>query len=612
VEQLRELLKQLELHRLLEDLTPTAQWESGDYQSVGTWEALREIQERVRDRGSFALAGVTTDSNAVGADLIGLALGFEPGEVHYIPFREYADGSAALSREEVLETLRGVIEDPGIGIIGHDLKRLMMVLQKRGISMNGVRMDTMVASYLINPLRRSHELEAIALDYLDRRMTPIKERRSDLFKSACEEIDTTLSVSEVLVPRLEEEGLDALFQHLELPLIPVLATMEMAGVRVDVQLLLDLAKDLERQITALEHEVKQLAGEEFNINSHQQLGRILFEKLKLPVIKKTKTGYSTDVDVLRELSKGHDLPAKVLDYRSLGKLKSTYVDALPRLVNPETGRIHTSFNQAVTATGRLSSSDPNLQNIPIRSELGRQIRGAFVPKEGYWLLSADYSQIELRILAHLSKDPILLEAFQRDEDIHTRTAAEIFGVPPSEVVPEMRREAKVINFGIIYGMSAYGLARELDVGQKVAAAYIDGYFQRYKGVREFIDHVLAEAKEKGYVETMMKRRRYLPEIGSSNVGARRFAERTAINTPIQGTAADIIKKAMIEIQKRLDSEGLGSNMILQVHDELLFEVPDGEGDAMSAMVSEEMESAEALDVQLKVDVGWGRNWADAH
>jgi DNA polymerase-1 len=362
----------------------------------------------------------------------------------------------------------------------------------------------------------------------------------------------------------------------------------------------------------LEKRVFDLVGEEFNINSTQQLGKILFEKLKLPVIKKTKTGYSTDVEVLEELAKEHELPRTILEYRTLTKLKSTYADALPKLIDPSTGRVHTSYNQTVTATGRLSSSDPNLQNIPIRTEEGRRIREAFVPEDDWWMISADYSQIELRILAHLSKDATLIKAFQTEEDIHTRTASEIFGITQQEVTPQMRREAKVINFGVIYGMSPYGLAKELGVGPKVAADYIEEYFRRYQGVKSYIDETLKEAKKKGYVTTLYNRRRYLPEINSSNRSARQFAERTAINTPIQGTAADLIKIAMVRIYRRIKDEGLKAKMIMQVHDELLLEVPDDECDKAERMVKEEMEGVLEMSVPLTVSVERGRNWGSLH
>jgi DNA polymerase-1 len=414
------------------------------------------------------------------------------------------------------------------------------------------------------------------------------------------------------MPKVEAEGFGELFHRVELPLIEVLATMEMNGVRLDLPLLAVMSSEFEKQMEKIAEEIFALAGESFNINSPQQLGKILFERLKLPGGKRTKTGYSTDVEVLNELARDFPIPAKVLEYRSLSKLKSTYVDALPELVNPATGRVHTSFNQTVTATGRLSSSDPNLQNIPIRSPEGRRIREAFIPGEGSFILSADYSQVELRILAHLSQDSFLLETFQNDRDIHAATAAEIFHVSPALVTPEMRRLAKVINFGIIYGMSAFGLSKELGIQPSVAQAYIANYFQKYHGVRDYIDRSLEVAREKGYVTTLMNRRRYLPDIRSSNRSIRQFAERIAINAPIQGTAADLIKVAMINIHRRLLGEKRQTKLIIQIHDELVFEVPEEELPAVQKLVKEEMEGVMELLIPLKVEVGVGKNWAEAH
>ena len=399
---------------------------------------------------------------------------------------------------------------------------------------------------------------------------------------------------------------------MELPLLEVLAAMEMSGVKIDTDRLHDISREFEGVLSAFTEKIYQLAGETFNINSPQQLGKILFEKLQLPGAKKTKTGFSTDVDVLTKLAQTHPLPAEVLGYRSISKLKSTYVDALPHLVNPATGRIHTSYNQTVTATGRLSSSNPNLQNIPIRTVEGRKIREAFIAETGCTVLSADYSQIELRILAHLSQDPLLMESFKQNEDIHTRTAAEIFGLMPDLVTQQMRREAKVINFGIIYGMSSYGLAKELGISPKAAGAFIENYFKKYKGVKTCLESILKEAQEQHYVSTLMKRRRYIPEINSKNMTVRQFAERTAINAPIQGTAADLIKVAMLRISDKLEQENLKTKMIIQVHDELVFEVPEKELEAVAHMVREEMENVMELTIPLKVEIHWGKTWNEAH
>ena len=399
-----------------------------------------------------------------------------------------------------------------------------------------------------------------------------------------------------------------------MPLIPVLLDMEMTGVCVDRERLHELSKSFAGQLDALERQIHAMAGETFNINSSQQLGRILFEKLDLPVQKKTKkkTGYSTDVEVLTTLARKHELPALVLRHRTLAKLKSTYADALLEMIHPETGRIHTSFNQTVAATGRLSSSDPNLQNIPIRTEEGREIRKAFIPREGWRLLSADYSQIELRILAHCSEDAILIEAFRQDEDIHTRTASEVFEMMPQLITDELRRQAKAINFGIIYGMSAFGLSRELEISNKMAQTYIDHYFSRYRGVKAFIDKTIAAARETRRTSTLLGRIRQLPDIASPNRNVRQFAERTAVNTPIQGSAADLIKLAMINVDRALRGEGLQTAMLLSVHDEIIFEVPPEEHTRAESLVRREMETVWDLAVPLKVNIAWGRNWAEAH
>jgi DNA polymerase-1 len=397
-----------------------------------------------------------------------------------------------------------------------------------------------------------------------------------------------------------------------MPLVIVLAKMEMNGVKIDLDLLREYSKEIEIQLQQKIERIYGLAGEVFNINSSQQLGKILFDKLKLPVVKKTKTGYSTDVDVLTKLSLQHDLPLEILGYRNLNKLKSTYVDAFPKLIHPKTGRVHTSYNQTVTATGRLSSSDPNLQNIPVRAEEGNRIRQAFIPEQGWSIVSADYSQIELRILAHLSQDQTLIQAFQNDEDIHARTASEIFSVPMEKVTPAMRREAKVINFGILYGMSAYGLSQQLGTDPKIAQAYIDEYFKKYTGVQTYIEKSLEEARQRGYVTTLLHRRRYLPDIHSPTVAIRQATERMAVNTPLQGTAADIIKVAMLRIQNRIETSGLSTRMIMQVHDELVFELPEEDLPKTIPMIRNEMETVMNLSVPLKVSVHAGKNWAEVH
>ncbi|MFC1816013.1 DNA polymerase I, partial [Thermodesulfobacteriota bacterium] len=499
---------------------------------------------------------------------------------------------------------------------------------RHGIDLAGVIFDTMLASYLINPSKRAHNLDQIAMDFLDYRKIKFKDiigkgakfsgfAEVPLEKAvpyACEDADITFLAYAALKSTLAEINLLKLMETVEMPLVPVLVHMEMKGICVDKDRLRMLSKSFENQLQQAESNIYSLAGEEFKINSSQQLGRILFEKFDLPVQKKTKkkTGYSTDVDVLTTLADFHELPAQILRHRTLAKLKSTYADALLELAHPETGRIHTSFNQTVTATGRLSSSDPNLQNIPIRTEEGREIRSAFVPQKGWHLVSADYSQIELRILAHYSEDEILLKAFAEDEDIHNRTAMEVFQVFPSFITPDLRRQAKTINFGIIYGMSAYGLSKQLKISQAMAKTYINHYFSRYKGVKAFMNHTIETARKTGQTSTLLNRIRLLPDINSGNRNVRQFAERTAINTPIQGTAADLIKIAMIQVDAVFRKKGLKSAMLLSVHDELVFESPPDELEIVKRIVKEVMENVWDLKVPLKVNVDSGENWATVH
>jgi DNA polymerase-1 len=484
----------------------------------------------------------------------------------------------------------------------------------------------MVASYLLNPARHSFELADTVLDHLGRRIPSAKEiigsgakavpfaavavqRAADF---AGRRADAVMALVSDLTGKIAAAGMKELLDDVEMPLLEVLAAMEQRGVLLDLDLLGTMSLEIEQLLALSEEKIHRLAGEKFNINSPKQLQVILFDKLGLPRGRKTKAGYSTDSEVLSFLAQNHELPAEILAYRGMGKLKSTYIDALPQLVHSGTGRIHTSYNQTVTATGRLSSSNPNLQNIPIRTLEGKRIRQAFIAPPGWQIVSADYSQIELRVLAHLSGDPALIEAFAAGEDIHSRTASDIFGVFPEMVNADMRRQAKVINFGVLYGMSAFGLAKELGITQKLAQAYIDGYFQRYGKVREYLDGLLEQARRDGYVTTFFKRRRYLAEITSPQPAIRQFAERMAINAPIQGTAADLIKVAMVRIFRRLAAEGLSAVMIMQVHDELVFEVPLAEREKVMALVRQEMEGVLKLAVPLRVEIGAGRNWDEAH
>jgi len=491
---------------------------------------------------------------------------------------------------------------------------------------------------VINPTRHQHNLGELALEYLGERVTSYAEVAGSGKKQVSfaevsveqardysgEDADVAFRLTRLLAPKIEELGFHELYYGLELPLVAVLARMERNGVRIDADRLREAAKETELQLQELMRRIWAIAGNEFNINSPKQLAEVLFDKLGLPVVRRTKTGRSTDEDVLTRLAASHELPAEILSWRSLAKLKNTYLDVLPTLVNPETGRVHTSFNQTVTATGRLSSSDPNLQNIPVRTELGRRIRESFVAAPGNVLISADYSQIELRIMAHLSGDRALREAFARGEDVHARTAAAIFGGEPGAVSGEQRRTAKTINFGIIYGMGAFGLAQQLGIDQKQAKEFIDRYFERYPGVRSWLDRTVEEARRTGYVETLLGRRRYLPEIRSENRGVAQFAERMATNTPLQGTAADMIKKAMLAIDRALKGTDLffgekknksvpfKALMVLQIHDELLFDAPEAEAERLTALVREKMEGVVKLDVPVVVDVGRGPNWAAAH
>ena len=624
---LREILKELEFNKLLKELPEEKAPGQTDYRLITDQNEFLTLLEDLKKAGVFAIDLETTSPHPMWADLVGMSLSQTPHQAFYIPVgHQHREGKGQLPLPWVLEKLKPVLEDEALKKVGQNIKYEWIVLKRYGIPLQGIQCDTMIASYILNPTKHNHNLSEIAREYLDRSVTDYKEvagvgakaltfDQIDLERArdySCEDADVTLQLAHLLVPKLTEGGFKDLFDQVEMPLLIVLAKMEMNGVKIDIDLLNEFSKELEVQLQQKEDRIYALAGEVFNINSSQQLGKILFDKLKLPVIKKTKTGYSTDVEVLTKLSLQHELPMEILGYRNLSKLKSTYIDVLPKLVHPKTGRIHTSYNQTVTATGRLSSSDPNLQNIPIRTEEGNRIRQAFIPEKEWVIVSADYSQIELRLLAHLSQDETLVEAFWKDEDIHARTASEIFGVPMEKVTPAMRREAKVINFGIIYGMSAYGLSQQLGSEPKIAQAYIDEYFQKYPAVQGYIEKSLEEARQKGYVTTLLHRRRYLPDIQSPTAAIRQASERMAINTPLQGTAADIIKVAMIHIQNRIEELRLSTKMIMQVHDELVFEVPQEEVEKALPIIQNEMETVMELSVPLKVSIHSGKNWAEVH
>jgi DNA polymerase-1 len=627
-DRLADLFRELEFVQLQKAYPKAADLSQKHYHAIRDMNALSDLIAQLEKADIFALDTETTAEDPMKAELVGFSFSVKADEAFYIPCaHSYLGAPDQLGLKDVLALLKPLLENPHKKKVGQNIKYDWIVLARNGINLDGVIFDTMVGSYLLNPSKRAHNLDQIALDFLDHRKIKYEEvagkGKDALFNLAsvetaatyaCEDADITLMAYQVLKDKLSELGLTKLLETVEMPLIPVLVKMEMQGVGVDKDRLRALSKSFEHQLGQLENEIYSLAGESFNINSPQQLGHILFEKLGLPAQKKTKkkTGYSTDVDVLTQLAARHDLPALILRHRTLAKLKSTYTDALVNLTHPKTGRIHTSYNQTVTVTGRLSSSEPNLQNIPIRDQEGKEIRSAFIPRDRWLLLSADYSQIELRILAHYANDSILLQSFQEDEDIHTRTASEVFQVFPAMVTPELRRQAKSINFGIIYGMSAYGLSKDLGIGQKMAKTYIDNYFARYKGVKAFIDRTIEDARKTKQTSTLLGRIRLLPEIDSRNSNIRKFAERTAVNTPIQGTAADLIKIAMVKTDAEFEKRNLKSAMILSVHDELVFEVPPEELDIVKSLVREIMEGLWELRVPLKVNVSWGKNWSEAH
>ena len=637
-EKLVALFEELEFHRLLEEFVPEAvPAEETEYQLVLTQETLDDVLEEMTAAGRFALDTETTSTDPMRANLVGISLSCRAQTGYYIPVGHTQEAMhlekdtgldesvAGLSKEYVVERLRPLLTNPAIGKVGHNIKYDLIVLARQGVPLAGIALDTMVASYLTDPGLLRHNLDAVSLHYLKRKTIPItdligKGAKAVTFdhvpiEPACgyasEDADIAWRLAELFGPLLQERGLTKLFEDVEVPLVGVLARMEQAGVAIDRAVFDELREEVETKLEGLEKEIFEAAGETFQVNSPKQLQRILFDKLGLKPLRRTKTGYSTDMDVLEQLAREHPLPAKVLAYRALEKLRGTYIEALPKLVHPDTGRIHTSFNQAVAATGRLSSSDPNLQNIPVRTEIGRRIRQAFVPADATRkLISADYSQIELRVLAHLSGDKALKDAFSQDADIHRETAARIFEVTPEQVTPEMRRRAKAVNFGVIYGISAFGLAKNIGMPKAAAARFIDQYFEQYPGVRAWIDRLLEEAKETGYVTTLLNRRRYVADLKSSNTTMRKAAERVAINTPVQGSAADIIKVAMVNLDKALAETQ--ATLLLQVHDELVIEGPAEEARRIADIAVTTMEQAMALHVPLKVDVGIGDNWAEIH
>ena len=630
VEVLQGIFRQFEFPGLISRLGEEGhrdEDEAADYRLITGEEELDSLLGELRAAGGFSFDLQMSSDEAMKARIVGVSLCCGAQKACYLPLAHTGEGAQGqLEAKGTLAALGELLSDGTLKKYGCDAKVATLVLARRGIVLKGEVSDVMLASYILDPSRRGHDLSDLVQEEYGRTLPSLKSLTGSGAKAipfdavpvrdatpyACRRADFIFRMVPPLAERMKEAGLANLFDDVEMPLVEVLASMEAAGVLLDCDLLAELSGQLGQSLDISEEKIYRLAGERFNINSPKQLQVVLFDRLGLPRGRKTKGGYSTDVDVLTHLAQSYPLPAEILAYRSLAKLKSTYIDALPLLVNPETGRVHTSYNQTVTATGRLSSSNPNLQNIPIRTIEGRKIRQAFIASEGCEIVSADYSQIELRILAHLSGDAVLIEAFQSGEDIHTKTASDIFGVFPGIVSDEMRRQAKIINFGIIYGMSAFGLARELGISQKRAQDYINGYFSRFSGVRLFIERTLEKARKKGFVTTLLNRRRYLPEINGSNSQVRQFAERTAVNTPIQGTAADLIKVAMLRIAAAIRERALSARMIMQVHDELVFEVPMSEVEEIIPLVRREMEEVIALKVPLKVEIASGRNWDEAH
>jgi len=632
--QVTELFRELEFFSLLpklpevEEVAPGTTAQVGaepqwTYRIINTTPDLDELLSRLSAAKSFAFDLETTSLNSMLAEVVGISLSLAPGEAYYIPVGHVGWGHVEqLPLGQVIDRLRPLLEDATLAKLAHNGKYDMTVLAEHGITVSNLTFDTMLAAHLLG--EKTINLKALAFSRLGIEMTPI----TDLIGSgarqlsmsqvevkqaadyACADADMTLRLAELLAPELRQEGLWQLFSEVEMPLVPVLVGMERNGVALDTELLREMSHHLGEQLLKLEAEIYNCIGHQFNVNSPQQLSSVLFQELRLPPGRKGKGGYSTGASVLEELRGIHPIIEFILDYRQLAKIKSTYIDALPGLINHKTGRVHTSFNQTRTATGRLSSSEPNLQNIPVRGELGKQVRKAFIAPQGCYLLAGDYSQIDLRALAHLSQDESLLSAFHQDEDIHAATAAQLFGVDAPQVTPDMRRVAKTVNFGVIYGMSDYGLEQATELSREEAAQFIAAYFDKHPGVRQYIESTKKQAREIGYVQTLLGRRRSIPEVESSNRQIREAAERMAINMPVQGTSADIIKVAMINLDREMSKHQLKSKMLLQVHDELVFEVPEEELELMRQLVPEMMSTAIELSVPLKVDIKTGANWGE--
>lgn len=641
-QKLRELFKRYEFRSWLQEVEATGDVAETpatgsavknaetDYQTITTQQQLNDWITRLKKAELFAFDTETTSLNYLQARVVGMSFAINVGEAAYLPLaHDYPGAPAQLDFDETLTTLKPLLEDPKALKVGQNLKYDRHVLLNHGIDLQGIAHDTMLQSYVLDSTATRHDMDSLAEKYLGKSTIHFEDiagkgKKQLTFNEigldeaapyACEDADITLQLHQQLWPKIQAiPSLETIYRELEMPLLPVLNTLERNGVHIDIFMLQQQSDALAHDIDRLEKEAYKIAGQKFNLGSPKQLQEILYDKQALPVLKKTPKGQpSTAENVLQDLAdQGYPLPQVIMQYRSLSKLKSTYTDKLPQQVNQQTGRVHTSYHQAVTATGRLSSSDPNLQNIPIRTETGRKIREAFVPEKGFKLLAADYSQIELRIMAHLSGDASLLKAFAEGEDIHRHTAAEIFGVAAEDVTSDQRRSAKAINFGLIYGMSAHGLSVQLGIERHQAAKYMDTYFERYPGVRDYMNNTREQAKQDGFVETIFGRRLYLPEINSSNGLRRQYAERTAINAPMQGSAADIIKRAMINIHRWLSEAKTGIRMIMQVHDELVFEVPDDQLDFAKTEIEKFMVEAAELEVPLEVGLGVGDNWEQAH
>ncbi|EMD0831671.1 DNA polymerase I [Morganella morganii] len=607
----------------------TPEISSENYETILDEEALNRWAQILREAGEFAFDTETDSLDNLSARLVGMSFAAKAGHAAYVPIgHDYLDAPDQLLTEQVLRVMKPILEDEKIRKIGQNLKFDRGIMENYGVELRGIAFDTMLESYVLNSVAGRHDMDSLADRHLNYKTTTFEDiagkgKKQLTFNQipleeaanyAAEDADITLLLHQALYPQLEaEKSLLHVYQDIEMPLVPVLSRMERTGVLIDANVLAAQSVQLTARLDELEKQAFAIAGEEFNLSSPKQLQTILFEKLNLPVVKKTPGGApSTNEEVLEELADNHELPRVILEHRSLSKLKTTYTDKLPLMVDPKTRRVHTSYHQAVTATGRLSSRDPNLQNIPVRTDEGRRIRQAFIARDGYCIMAADYSQIELRIMAHLSQDKGLLKAFAEGKDIHRATAAEVFGMPLDEVTADQRRSAKAINFGLIYGMSAFGLARQLGIPRGEAQRYMDLYFERYPGVLEYMARTREHAAEKGYVETLEGRRLWLPEINSRNGMRRKAAEREAINAPMQGTAADIIKKAMIAVDDWLQKENIDALMIMQVHDELVFEVRKEQQAEMAEKIRGLMEAAMKLDVPLKVEAGVGANWDEAH